>query len=115
MYVRIYIYIYTYSTITSVTAIRFFRGWVPKDRNLATRIGRTVNLRTKILDFRGFDSSRILILNSQAQREFPGKFESSNLSRDNLSREIGRGSPQQSCPWARASVRASQVSCAKIM
>ena len=28
--------------------------------------------------------------NSQAHREFPGKFESSNLSRDDLSREIGR-------------------------
>ena len=28
--------------------------------------------------------------NSQAHREFPGKFESSNLSRDNLRREIGR-------------------------
>ena len=28
--------------------------------------------------------------NSQAHREFPGKFESSNLSRDNLSRETGR-------------------------
>ena len=28
--------------------------------------------------------------NSQAHRELPGKFESSNLSRDNLSREIGR-------------------------
>ena len=27
--------------------------------------------------------------NSQAHREFPGKFESRNLSRDNLSREIG--------------------------
>ena len=30
--------------------------------------------------------------NSQAHREFPGKFESRNLSRDNLSREIGRTS-----------------------
>ena len=28
--------------------------------------------------------------NSQAQREFPGKFESSNIIRDNVSREIGR-------------------------
>ena len=28
--------------------------------------------------------------NFQAHREFPGKFESSNLSRDNASREIGR-------------------------
>ena len=28
--------------------------------------------------------------NSQAHREFPGKFKSSNVSRDNVSREIGR-------------------------
>ena len=34
------------------------------------------------LDFKGW--------NSQAHREFPGKFESSNVSRDNVSREIGR-------------------------
>ena len=54
---------------------------------------RAANLRTKILDFGGFDSSRILILrgwNSQGHREFPGKLESSDLSRDDLSREIGR-------------------------
>ena len=47
----------------------------------------TANLLTKILDFRGFDSGRIL--SSQAHREFPGKFESSNLRRDNLSRRLG--------------------------
>ena len=28
--------------------------------------------------------------NSQAHREFPGNVESTNLSRDNISREIGR-------------------------
>ena len=28
--------------------------------------------------------------NSHVHREFPGKFESSNISRDNVSREIGR-------------------------
>ena len=52
----------------------------------------TANLRTKILDFRGFDSSIILILRggNLMSREFPAKFESSNLGRDNLSREIGR-------------------------
>ena len=51
------------------------------------------NLRTKILDFRGLDSSRILSFkgwNPQVQRGFPGKFESTNPSGDNLSREIGR-------------------------
>ena len=53
------------------------------------------NLRTKILDFRGFDSSRILIIkgwNSHIHREFPGHLKSNNLSREILSREIGRSS-----------------------
>ena len=48
---------------------------------------------TQALDFRGFDSSTILNLrggNSQAHRVFTGEFESSNASRDNVSREIGR-------------------------
>ena len=53
------------------------------------------NLLTEILDFRGFDSSIIDInfkgWNSQAHREFAGKCESTNLSRDNL-RELGRTS-----------------------
>ena len=42
--------------------------------------------------FRGFDSSRTLLLrgwNYHVHMEFPGRFESSNLSRDSLSREIG--------------------------
>ena len=56
-------------------------------------LGNTANLRTKIMDFTGgFDSSIILNFkgwNSKAHRDFPGKFESINLSRDNLSREIG--------------------------
>ena len=48
----------------------------------------TANLRTKILDFRGLDSSsssRILSCegwNSQAHKEFPGKLESNNIRRD---------------------------------
>ena len=53
----------------------------------------TANLRTKILDFRGFDSSRIIInfkgWSSHDQREILRSFESTNHSRDNLSREIG--------------------------
>ena len=53
----------------------------------------TANLRTKILDFKGFDSSRIF--NLRGDSEFPGKFESTNLGRDNLGREIlnFRGTP----------------------
>ena len=52
----------------------------------------TADLRTKILDFRGFDSSRILILRGGIPRptgQFPGNLESTNLSREILSREIG--------------------------
>ena len=53
----------------------------------------TANLRTKILDFRGFDLIIILILrvwNSHVQREFPAKFAATNLRLDDLSRgELG--------------------------
>ena len=59
----------------------------------AFRDSGTANLPTNIVDFSGFDSSIMLICkgwNSQAHREFPGKFESSNVSRGNVSREIGR-------------------------
>ena len=50
------------------------------------------NLPTNIEDFGGFDSSIILVLRGGLLMStgFPGKFESSNLSRDNVSREIGR-------------------------
>ena len=41
---------------------------------------RAAKLPTKILDFRGFDSSRIL----SSRGEISGKPESTNLSRDNL-------------------------------
>ena len=54
----------------------------------------TANLRTKILDFTGFDSSIMNInvkgWNSHVHKDLPGYFESTNLSRDDLSREIGR-------------------------
>ena len=56
---------------------------------------RTANLRAKIPDFRGFDSSIILMLRGGSIMSiwnFPGKVESRNLSRDSLSREIGRTS-----------------------
>ena len=56
------------------------------------------NLRTKILDFRGFDSSRILMLrdgNSHVHREFPAKFEKRILlGIINISREIGPAKPE---------------------
>ena len=53
----------------------------------------TANLRTRILDYRGFELEHNLNWkgwNSQANRTFPGSFESTNLGRDNLSRETGR-------------------------
>ena len=51
---------------------------------------RTANFPSKILDFRGFDSSIILSLRGGILVTFPGNVESTNLNRDNLSREIGR-------------------------
>ena len=58
----------------------------------------TASLRTKILDFRGFDSSRILMLRVEFSCPwgFHRKFESRNLSRENRSREIGRSSSPKS-------------------
>ena len=50
----------------------------------------TANLRTKILDFRGSDSSRILISRGGILRKSCGSLASTNLGRDDLSREIGR-------------------------
>ena len=50
----------------------------------------------KSLDFRGFDSSRLLILRGgnshvvKSYRESPGKFDSRTLSREALSRRTGR-------------------------
>ena len=61
----------------------------------------TADLRTKILDFRGFDSSIIVVFkrwNSHVHGEFPGKSESTNLSRENLSGEIGRTIPELAKP-----------------
>ena len=50
-------------SIGSLTAaLRFSKGWVQKDANLGLRTGCTPNLPTQIVDFRGFDSSIILIL-----------------------------------------------------
>ena len=53
----------------------------------------TANLPTNIMDFTGFDSSTILISRGgilMSNMGFPGKFESINVSRGNVSREIGR-------------------------
>ena len=53
----------------------------------------TANLRTKIMDFRGFDSSRTLILRGgtlMTTGKIPRMQESRNRSREILGREIGR-------------------------
>ena len=59
----------------------------------------TANLRTKILNLRGFDSSTRLILRVgfSGPKGTPQKFESTHLSRETLGREIGR----MSNPWIR--------------
>ena len=52
----------------------------------------TPNLPTNIVDVGGFDSSIMLFVkgwNSHVHREFPRNVESSNVSRGNVSREIG--------------------------
>ena len=60
---------------------------------LTSRLDLTANLHSEILDFRGFDSSRILHhvkgWNSHVHRGFHINVESTNLSRDDPSREIG--------------------------
>ena len=64
-------------------------------RSSLSRAARTANLRTKILDFRGFDSNLNLNFKgwkSYVHREFPGKFEPTKLNRESLSREIARRS-----------------------
>ena len=64
-----------------------------RKREREREIPRAANFRTKILDFGGFDSSRVFKYkrwNSDVHREFPGNVSSRNLSSDNLSREIGR-------------------------
>ena len=60
-------------------------------------VNGTANLRTKVLDFRGFDSSIILILRAGILMSIAGSFlvinlssQVINLSREILSREMGR-------------------------
>ena len=50
----------------------------------------TLNLPTNIVDFRGFDSNIMSILNGGIPMSIGEKFESNNVSTDNVSREIGR-------------------------
>ena len=60
--------------------------------NYARRVAGAANLRTKILDFGGFDSSTILNLRGGILT-FPGNLESTNLSRDHLYVDLTISSP----------------------
>ena len=115
--IYIYIHIYTHTYIHTYVYIYIWTGEQTSGR--ADVLTSTANLRTKILDFRGFDSSRILLQyyllvqetvtivyyilsllllsthkfkgwNSHVHGKFPGMSDSTNLSRDTLSREIWR-------------------------
>ena len=71
--------------------LRLVRSCVMK--HIEPNRGGTASLRTKILDFRGFDSNIIFIVRCGISRlggKLSGNVESTNLSRDNLGREIGR-------------------------
>ena len=86
----IYIYIYTYTYICSLSLSLYIYIYIYI--YIYMRPPDTPNLPTNIVDCRGFDSSIILILRVGILMStgFPGKFESSNVSRGNVSREIGR-------------------------
>ena len=91
-YIYIYIYIYIYVYIYVYTYIYIY---IEREREIYTYIHITrpaANLRNKIMDVRGFDSSISFIIRYEiphALRVFPGSLESRNLSRGDLSREIG--------------------------
>ena len=109
MYISIYvylslsIYIYIYYIFRRIRLVytnlqtRSPKFWVldckaqgSRKRSVFFTDTGTANLRTKILDLRGFDSRRISNSrgwNSHVHRGFPGNLESTNLSRDNLSRD----------------------------
>ena len=85
--------------------------WAPASRTRASEISTTANLRTKTLDFRGLHSSIMLffwggILMSMG--DFPEYFESTNLSGDNLSGEIGRTNVSSKREWLRRPPPASR-------
>ena len=104
VYIYIYIYIYTHMTHNNKLLITNKpQAWITKTTHIKKVIGPAADARFSSngygrppyehywfqrvwlkcnLKFKGW--------NSQAHREFPGKFDSSNVSRDNVSREIVR-------------------------
>ena len=100
----IYIYIYIYicvDTKNEENGRRLWRLSVRLSQPAACHLHHMANLRTKILDVRGFDSSRILILPGRILMSI-GNFPESSSQRIlvgvNLSREIGR-SGLNVVPW----------------
>ena len=77
MYIYIYIYVSMYMYVCVYIYIYIY---IPSPRCLN---------HIRFLDFEGWHSQAHTGMPG-IFREFPRKFESSNLSRDNLSREIGR-------------------------
>ena len=92
MYVYMYIYIYTHTCIYMYMCPARVRRRIEL-RAPRRPLLRPIPLLTNIVDFRGVWLEHNLNSkgwNSQAHREVPGKFESSNVSRENVSRGIGR-------------------------
>ena len=97
MYIYIYMYMYIHINEPGrpCPPLQPYQHLLPRGhcRRLIRR--PTASLRAKILDFRGFDSIRILKFkgwNSHAHREVPGKLGSSNLSRERfLVGRLGQG------------------------
>ena len=80
IYRSIYLSIYLSICILSVTQ----RSPVWRVPRVLPHPGSTANLPTNIVDFRGFDSSTVLMLRGGIPRPiwgFPGKFDSSNVGR----------------------------------
>ena len=88
-------------------------AWSAIPRRARTRDVRPISVLIFWMS-RGFDSGRILISragilmsmggDSHVHGELPGNVESTNLSRDNLSREIGRTFPKNLCGTAECTI-----------
>ena len=79
--VYMYIYIYMYTCMYIHICVR--TSTCSEIQILSSWSERMANLRTPILDIRGFDSSRVLLLrgdNSHVHKESPRNFESRDLS-----------------------------------
>ena len=104
-----------------VASSRRALGTTPGEKRRGTRRYGQSPYSTKIPDFRWFDSSIMLHnskgWNTHVHRNFPGFVGSTNLSRDNMSREIGRSTRAQEArpsggpPEPRALPSRSYIKC----